>query len=309
MPDAYEQENSQQREKWRREARRRGRIKSFAAYQRNVRHNWVCLGDIVEWCASTAPVQTVNAQEEARAFTSLRLLESVKSGEFDRGGRSQVLCLVPDVYVDRGPEGALHVSFPRLRLTRKGAERAAAAAAQFDTHFGLSPSPLPLLLSCWVPCDLARQWLTARGHPWPADFQSVNAAATRAAPLPSQSGGGTPDHPRPPEPKPPKQVLTHEAADRENASATPARPKPPIPRGAYFGALEEHIARLKSEVFADMSDNAVARRFVDYCETLIDAGKSAPPLPRDRRNISGQVGKIRERLATTRSKSAAPDTT
>ena len=76
MSDAYEQENSRRCEKWRREARRRGRIKSFALYQRNVRHNWVCLGDIVEWCASTAPVQTIEAQEEVRAFTSQRLLDS-----------------------------------------------------------------------------------------------------------------------------------------------------------------------------------------------------------------------------------------
>lgn len=48
MSDAYEQEIPSSVKKWRREARRRGRIKSFAAYQRNVRHNWVCLGDIVE---------------------------------------------------------------------------------------------------------------------------------------------------------------------------------------------------------------------------------------------------------------------
>jgi len=58
-----------------------------------------------------------------------------------------------------------------------------------------------------------------------------------------------------------------------------------------------------------MSDDAVARRFVDYCERLTGAGKPAPPLPRDRRNIALQVEKIRERLAATRSKSAAPDTT
>ena len=45
-----------------------------------------------------------------------------------------MLCLVPDVYVDRKPEGALHVRFPRLRLTRKGAERAAALRRLFQAY-------------------------------------------------------------------------------------------------------------------------------------------------------------------------------
>ena len=43
-------------------------------------------------------------------------------------------------------------------------------AAQFDTHFRLPSSPLPLLLSCWVPCDLARQWLTAGWSPLASAF-------------------------------------------------------------------------------------------------------------------------------------------
>ncbi len=67
-------------------------------------------------------------------------------------------------------------------------------------------------------------------------------------------------------------------------------------RGAYFGALERFIMRLKSDAFARMSDNAVARQFEDYCVGLVGAGKSAPPLPRDRRNIANRVRKIRQRL-------------
>jgi hypothetical protein len=143
-----------------------------------------------------------------------------------------VLYLVPDAYVDRGPEGALLVSFPRLRMTRDGLERAVSSAVQFDAHFGLPSSPPPLLRSLWVPGNLGRQWLTARGHPWPAHFQTGNPAPARSAPLLSSSGGGaTTDHLDVPElelstPKP-----GHEVADRPTASATPAITKLPKRRG------------------------------------------------------------------------------
>lgn len=94
-----------------------------------------------------------------------------------------------------------------------------------------------------------------------------------------------------------------------NASVTPAPPQAPQPRGGYFGALEEFIARFKPEAVARMSDDAVARQFVEYCEGLIGTGRSAPPLPRDRRNIARQVEKICHRLAAIGGKTAAPKTT
>src|SRR5271169_4289176 len=96
-------EDSLRLARWQREVRRRRRIERFAEYQRTVHHDWVCLADIVEWCASIAPVRSIKTQEETRTFTSGRLLDSVKSGEFDRGGKCKVLYLMPDVYVDRDP--------------------------------------------------------------------------------------------------------------------------------------------------------------------------------------------------------------
>jgi hypothetical protein len=57
-----------------------------------------------------------------------------------------------------------------------------------------------------------------------------------------------------------------------------------------------------------MSDDAVARQFEFYCEELKRAGKPAPPLPSDRRNIVRQVGKIRERLAASNTNRAAGTT-
>jgi len=305
-------EDSLRQERWGREARRRRRIERFAAYQRNVRHNWVCLADIVEWCASIAPVRTIEAQEEARALTSNRLFDSANSGEFDRGAKCKLLYLVPDVYIDRGPEGALLISFPRVRMTREGLEQAASAAGQFDAHFGLPSSPPPLLRSVWVPSDLARQWLAARGHPWPAHFGPIDPAAARTALPAPTSGGEIPDHPGALAPQPPHRGLRGEVVDRANASDTPAGTRPSKTRGAYFGDLEAFIlrtiSRFKPEVFALMSDDAIALQFADYCKGLKSTGKPAPSLPRDRRNVVNQVTKIRERLAVTRSKPAASNT-
>ena len=79
-------------------------------------------------------------------------------------------------------------------------------------------------------------------------------------------------------------------------------------RGAYFGALERFIARVRPEVLAQMSDHGISIQFEDECRNLLNAGKSVPALPCDRRNIERQVSKIRERISTAvpRADSNAP---
>jgi hypothetical protein len=68
-------------------------------------------------------------------------------------------------------------------------------------------------------------------------------------------------------------------------------------RGGYIGALEQFIARIKPAEFDKMSDHAVRVRFENGCQDLEAAGKSAPSLPRDRRNVERQISKIRERIS------------
>jgi hypothetical protein len=291
MSDFHEPEHSWRREKWRREGRRRGRIARFASYQRNVRRNWICLADLANWCAMTAPVRTPQAQEDVRAVASQRLVDSAKSGEFDRAGRSKVLHLDPDVHVDRDTEGGLCVGFPRLRLTRDCVEQAASAAAQFDARFGLLASPLPLLQSWWIPRDLARQWLAARGYPWPAHFDPTPPSA----PVASPSGGAAMLDTSASEPEPANQERKYGfASPATNTRATLPSAEPRRRRAAYKGALEKFMARQNPLLLQRLSDDAIACEFVADYEKQAREGKLVPALPKDRRNIERQVTKIRE---------------
>jgi hypothetical protein len=70
-------------------------------------------------------------------------------------------------------------------------------------------------------------------------------------------------------------------------------------RLAYYGLLERFIAEIKPEVLKRLSDHAIAKQFEDHCRNLLNAGKPAPSLPGDRRNVQCQVGKIRARTAVS----------
>jgi hypothetical protein len=61
----------------------------------------------------------------------------------------------------------------------------------------------------------------------------------------------------------------------------------------YLGMLEQLVATL-GDKFHDMSDNGIARRFLDQCKARLGAGNPVPKLPQ-LRHIETQVKRIRAR--------------
>lgn len=154
-PAAEAPEESQtlgwQRRKWRRQW-----IAKFAGRQRSVRR-WIAVADLVDWCAQSTTAASIEAEAKARDVAYRRLTESVQRGEFERGDRSKILYLDTQVM--------------RCRLTREQFEIA------FNNTAGVpwAPSlPLDVLRYCWLPRELARQWIERHDYIWPAHFNPVS---------------------------------------------------------------------------------------------------------------------------------------
>jgi hypothetical protein len=77
-------------------------------------------------------------------------------------------------------------------------------------------------------------------------------------------------------------------------------------RGEYFGTLETFMSRYPNERLERLSDPNIAREFERHCKELLVAGKPAPSLPKDRRNIENQVAKIRAQRLAKRTEPASP---
>lgn len=131
--------------KWRRQ-----RIAKFAERQRTVRR-WMAVTDLANWCAHSTTTANLEAEAQAREVAYQRLTESMRGGEFERDGRSKVLYLDTLVTSDG--------SSPRCRLTREQLEIAAPPPA---------PSvPITVLNCCWLPVEIARDWLQVHGYRLP----------------------------------------------------------------------------------------------------------------------------------------------
>lgn len=145
------EEEDRQKAMWRRRSWRRDWIAKFAERQRIARR-WIALIDLVDWCAQSTTAASDDEEAKARVVAYRRLVESMRRGEFERNGRSKLLYLDALVTSDG--------TSPRCRLTRE----------QFEIEFdaaALPPAPsLPItvLNCCWLPADLARQWLEAHGY-------------------------------------------------------------------------------------------------------------------------------------------------
>jgi hypothetical protein len=153
------QEAAERSARWQREAWRKRWIAKFSRRQRRSRR-WVCLYEIAKWCASVAPIASVDEQTRALELACDRLVNSARTGEFDREREIMVLWLVPDVFTERHSDGLRFTPW-RLRLPPSWFEH--------NDSLELQLRELP---NCWVPIDLAHKWLTARAFPWPPHFEA-----------------------------------------------------------------------------------------------------------------------------------------
>ena len=149
------------RERW-----RRAWINRFRKRQRTARR-WIEFGEIATWCARSTTGSSREVEQQAANLTFQRLANSVAQGEFEVDGRSKILYLTPRV----------------LTLLFQSHPKALSALAQRTlADFGRSPSsrltrrmfqaaqttdPIPVLMQCWVPREMARCWLEAQGYPLP----------------------------------------------------------------------------------------------------------------------------------------------
>lgn len=149
--------------KWRREKWRRQWIAEFAERQRATRR-WIAITDLVGWCAHSTTTASLEAEAQAREVAYRRLINSLLKGEFERDDRSRILYLDTLVMSD----GAS----PRCRLTREQFEIAFDATAALP-----APSlPITVLNCCWLPANLAQQWLEAHGYRLPPYLERSRGA-------------------------------------------------------------------------------------------------------------------------------------
>jgi hypothetical protein len=163
---------------WRREKRRRRWINRFRERQR-VERKWTEFREIATWCAQSSTAMTARDEQHAFDLACQRFAEAVLQGEFEAGARSRVLYLDPKGF---------------STLTRESLTIACRATAQFDEHLTASEEafsrPINVLTHCWVPADMARDWLQARGYRLPAYLVPF---AERSARRPSaKTAGRTP---------------------------------------------------------------------------------------------------------------------
>jgi hypothetical protein len=149
--------------RWRRRKWRRKWIAKFAARQRFARR-WISFVDLADWCARSTTAASLDDEAKAQEVAYQRLADSVRKGEFDRGGRSKILYLDTVVM--------------RCRLTREQFE-----IAFVSTATPPAPSlPLTVLNCCWVSCDLARKWLESHSYRWSPHFEPERKAASDNGP-------------------------------------------------------------------------------------------------------------------------------
>lgn len=148
---------------------RRQWIERFAGRQR-VARQWIALPEIADWCARSVTGADAAAEERARTLAFQRLDQSARNGEFEREG------------TDRSPrEGTIRPKQSKILYLDPLVTASGHTAGCRLTH-----EPLAQLLSirdvaagCWLPRELARQWLAAHGYSWPAHFEIGELLAER----------------------------------------------------------------------------------------------------------------------------------
>ena len=187
-----------------REARRRAWINRFIERQRRLRQ-WISFLDLADWCAQSTTTASLAAQAEARILSLELLAGSILKAEFERGGRSKILFLHSRV---TGLGGI------PCRLEKEG------FATQFRYAAAMTPaSPLPLemLARCWLPRELARQWMEVHGYHRPLHLDPERASAAfseETRPPPPLTGPG------------PAIIDSARAGGRKPVKRRPSRQKP-----------------------------------------------------------------------------------
>jgi hypothetical protein len=165
-PPASDEDGRDVRPWWRRRERS---IARFTQRQRTVRR-WLAFREIADWCACAATGASADDEETARTLAYQRLDQSARNGEFDRNercrgtametARSKILFL--DTYI----AGDLRTP-KRCRLNQEQIE--------------FVEDIRDLWARCWLPSELARQWLGVHGYPWPPHFEPAPKKPTARA--------------------------------------------------------------------------------------------------------------------------------
>jgi hypothetical protein len=151
-------------------------ISRFRECQRR-RRKWIGFWDIADWIASGRGA-TDRRDEDLRQQAYDDLLNAVLASEFERGGKSFVLCILPD---SRPEPGSLRLT-PQLLRER----------ISFSGEALIVEQVLP---RCWVPRDLAWRWFARRGMAWPAIFDAaVDVARLSTLYPPADAAAGSEMH-------------------------------------------------------------------------------------------------------------------
>jgi hypothetical protein len=214
------EDDRQERQRHEQESRRRREISHFRTQQR-ISREWIPVDKIIEWCVASQPGAGTAQAEQARILAFDRLDQSARAGEFEVGGKSQIKWL--------------HPRFVETEwLTRD-------ALSVFGTIRDQASY-------CWLPRELARQWLAAHGYPWPAHFDPAPPTSTTAsaiAVLPTTDSDSS---------EPPAGIRTNKAAAAEQAcrqwiAGLKERPANTDEAFAQARAAVAHIGPLSGRAF------------------------------------------------------------
>jgi hypothetical protein len=149
---------------------KRERVLKIAERQRKKR-SWVCFSEIADWCARESGSVDPDGIKIITAYSEL--LASVFAGEFERNGRTFIVCVSPEATV--------------FRVSRKFLyER----SQTYDLRVLIDA----YVEHCWIPCEFARKWFDGHRLVWPSKFEPINSSEVgpgsqiRAKPGPISSG-------------------------------------------------------------------------------------------------------------------------
>jgi hypothetical protein len=151
--------------------RREHSIVRFAERQNRVRQ-WLAFREIADWCARATTGASIDNEETARRLAYQRLDQSARNGEFDRNERCRGTAMKTArskiLYLDTYIAGELRTP-KRCRLSKEQIE--------------LVEDIRDLGARCWLPRELARQWLGVHGYPWPRHFEPTSPNKAQPGPM------------------------------------------------------------------------------------------------------------------------------
>jgi hypothetical protein len=209
--------SDERKTRWREERKnhwREKRWQTLTAFfeQQRKEYRFINLMDVADWCACSATTASVAKEKKARNRAYRRLAQSMLRGEFEQG-RPHVRFLHPEISRWRLNREQIRIALKPYDTGRKGLIRLADAEDGFWRF-------------CWLPRELARQWLAAHCYPRPAPAH-FDPTSRAARPVQNQAAG-----------------------------------HPAITRRTKLGAVQSYIASAyPNAIPAGMTDKAIARSF------------------------------------------------